>query len=152
MKIGDIVENFTLKDQNGNEFDLYGNLDKKVLLVFYPKDNSPVCSRQLSEYQFNIDEFNKNGIKVVGINTESVDSHLTFCNNQQINFPLLSDIDKKVSRSFDALTLLGLNKRKIVLIDTDKKIKYTKSVAAFRYPGSGYIFEELNKLQIVLWA
>ena len=152
MKIGDMVENFTLKDQNGNEFDLYKNLDKKILLVFYPKDNSPVCSMQLSEYQLNIDDFDKNGIKVVGINTESVDSHQTFCNYRQINFPLLSDVDKKVSRSFDALTLLGLNKRKLVLIDTDKKIKYEQSIAAFRYPGSGYILEKLKKLQIILWA
>lgn len=152
MKIGDMVENFTLKDQNGNEFDLYKNLDKKILLVFYPKDNSPVCSMQLSEYQLNINDFDKNGIKVIGINTESVDSHLTFCNHRQINFPLLSDVDKKVSRSFDALTLLGLNKRKLVLIDTDKKIKYGQSVAAFRYPGSGYILEKLKKLQIILWA
>ena len=48
MKLGDIAPNFRLKTMEGNEFELYQNLDKKVLLVFYPKDETPVCSSQFS--------------------------------------------------------------------------------------------------------
>lgn len=55
--VGQSVQNFILPDQNGNDFDLYKNLDKNILLVFYPKDNSPVCSRQLSDYYLNKKNF-----------------------------------------------------------------------------------------------
>ena len=54
-------------------------LIKQILLVFYPKDDTPVCSTQLAEYNDNLDEFIKNGIKVVGINADTVQSHLDFC-------------------------------------------------------------------------
>ena len=49
--VGAIVENFSLKDQEGNTFNLYENLDESILLVFYPKDDSPVCTKQLTNYQ-----------------------------------------------------------------------------------------------------
>jgi len=67
--VGDIAKNFSLKDQYGNKFELYKNLDKRILLVFYPKDDSRVCSLQLSNYQKYLNEFEKNNINVVGINT-----------------------------------------------------------------------------------
>ena len=57
--VGNIVENFILKDQNGNDFNLYENLYRIILLVFYPKDNSPVCTRQLTNYNLNKAEFEK---------------------------------------------------------------------------------------------
>jgi peroxiredoxin Q/BCP len=59
MKTGDIAPNFKLKDQNGNDFELYENLNKKVLLIFYPKDETPVCSTQLAEYNNNRHEFDE---------------------------------------------------------------------------------------------
>ena len=61
---GDLTtSNFILKDERGVEFELYKSLNQKVLLVFYPKDDTPVCSSQLAEYNENIDEFLKYGIK-----------------------------------------------------------------------------------------
>lgn len=59
MSEGDIEPNFRLKDQNGNDFELYENLTAKVLLVFYPKDDTPVYSSQLAEYNINLNEFSK---------------------------------------------------------------------------------------------
>jgi peroxiredoxin Q/BCP len=55
--VGDIAKNFSLKDQNGNVFELYNNLNKRILLVFYPKDDSPVCTLQLSNYKQYLNEF-----------------------------------------------------------------------------------------------
>ncbi len=72
MKAGDIAPNFILKDEAGNDFELYKNLDKQVLLAFYPKDDTLVCSSQLTDYNQNLDEFIKNGVRVVGISTDSV--------------------------------------------------------------------------------
>ncbi len=122
MKQGEIAPNFKLKDETGKDFELYKNLDKKILLVFYPKDDTPVCSAQLAEYNDNIHEFINSRINVVGINTDSVRSHLDFCKKLKINFPLLSDEDKKVSRQYGAINFLGMNKRTLVLIGTDRRV------------------------------
>lgn len=133
MKIGEYVENFVLKDQNGNEFDLYKNLKQNVLLVFYPRDNTVVCSRQLSDYSLNLDEFINKGILVVGINSDSIESHKSFCSELKINFPVLSDPFKEISRRFNAINLLGLTKRKLVLIMIDRRIGFEKTVLSFRF-------------------
>lgn len=146
MKEGDFVSNFILKDENGNEYDLYKNLDKRVLLAFYPKDDTPVCSTQLAEYNNNLYEFEKNGVKVVGISTDSVDSHEKFCSKLKLNFPLLSDVDKKVSKQFDAINLIGMNKRMLVLIGTDKKVLWSDSTLPVTYIKTGDILEKVQQL------
>ena len=144
-----IAENFILKDQDGKNFELYKNLDKNILLIFYPKDNSLVCSKQLRSYQLNINLFKKSGIMPVGINIESVDSHKIFCELKGIDFPLLSDIGKTVSRKFDALNLLSLNKRKLVLINTLKEIVYEKNMFTLNYIRIEDILKDLRRLNII---
>jgi thioredoxin-dependent peroxiredoxin len=141
--VGDIAENFILKDQNENDFELYKNLDKRILLVFYPKDDSPVCSKQLSDYERNINEFEKFKINIVAINTADIDSHLSFCNKLGVNFPVLSDISKQVSINYKALNLLGIVKRKIVLINIDKRIILEKVVLPFNYINTAKILKEV---------
>ena len=148
MKVGDIVQNFILKDENGNDFELYKNLDKKVLLVFYPKDDTLVCSSQLSDYDKNIDEFINNDIRVVGISTDSVSSHYTFCNKLKLNFPLLSDTAKTVSKQFDAINLFGMRKRLLVLIGTNKKVLWTDSTLTVTYIKTREILEKAKLLSI----
>jgi len=144
MKEGDFVSNFILKDENGNEFDLYKNLDKKVLLAFYPKDDSLVCSTQLSNYNQSLDDFIKHGVRVVGISTDSVESHSNFCSKLKLNFPLLADADKTVSKQFNALNFLGINKRLLVLIGTDKKVLWTDSTLSFTYIKTEEILEKVK--------
>jgi len=142
--VGDIAKNFSLKDQYGNKFELYKNLDKRILLVFYPKDDSRVCSLQLSNYQKYLNEFEKNNINVVGINTAAEDSHFSFCNKLMLNFPVLSDISKQISKNYKALNLLGINKRKLVLIDTNKRIIFEKAIFPFYYLKVGQILKKVN--------
>ncbi len=148
MKIGDSVENFQLKDQFGNEFDLFKNLDKDVLLVFYPKDNTPVCTKQLVDYSLNKAELEKYGIKIIGVNIDPVESHNSFCQNNNIDFPVLSDVEKKVSKQFDALNFLNQNKRKLVLIGKDKKIKFERSTLSMFFVDSRQLLSELMKTQL----
>lgn len=145
MKIGDTVENFQLFDQYNKKFDLYENLNTEVLLVFYPKDNSPVCTKQLVDYSLNQDELKKIGIKTVGINIEPPESHLNFCQNNKIEFPVLSDVDKKISTSYDALNILGQNKRKLVLIGKDKKVKLIKTTFPIFFVDSRKLLLEIKK-------
>jgi thioredoxin-dependent peroxiredoxin len=148
MKVGDIVSNFLLKDEKGNEFDLYKNLDSKVLLAFYPKDDTLVCSTQLTNYNQNLDDFIKHGVRVVGISTDSVESHSNFCRKLKLNFPLLADVDKNVSKQFDAINFLGINKRLLVLIGTDKRILWTDSTLSFTYIKTEEILEKVKSSSI----
>jgi len=146
MKAGDIAPNFILKDEAGNNFELYKNLDKQVLLVFYPKDDTLVCSSQLTDYNQNLDEFIKNGIRVVGISTDSVESHSDFCSKLKLNFPLLADVDKTVSRMFNAVNFIGMNKRLLVFIGTDKRLLWIGSTLPVRYIKTGVILEKIKLL------
>ncbi len=146
MKAGDIVPNFILNDEKGNEFELYKHLDTMLLIVFYPKDDTPVCSSQLAEYNNNLDNFIKNGVRIVGISTDSVISHLAFCKRLKLKFPLLSDADKKVSRQFNAINFLGMTKRLLVLIGIDKKVLWIGSTLALTYIKTGEIIKKLNYL------
>lgn len=143
------AENFILKDQYGNNFELYKNLDNKILLIFYPKDNSRVCSRQLDNYQKNIELFESQGIKPVGINIESVDSHKSFCSKLDIDFTLLSDYDKKISKRFKALNLFSINKRKLVLLNSQAEIIYERTVPALMYDNVEKILKDLRDKQII---
>jgi peroxiredoxin len=146
MKVGNIAPNFILKDERGNDFELYANLDKQVLLVFYPKDDTLVCSAQLQNYNDDLSDFNKRGIKIIGISTDSVESHFLFCNKLKLNFILLADVDKKVSKAFDAINFLGSSKRLLVLIDTDKKVIWIDSTLSITFIKSAEILKNIELL------
>lgn len=148
MKSGDLVSNFVLKNENGNDFELYENLDKLVLLAFYPKDDTLVCSTQLSDYNKNLNDFIRNGVRVIGISTDSVESHSNFCSKLKLNFPLLADIDKSVSKQFGAINFLGINKRMLVLIGTDKKVLWTDSTMSITYIKTEEILEKVKLISI----
>jgi thioredoxin-dependent peroxiredoxin len=144
--IGDIAQDFTLKDQNGNLFSLYNSLNSKILLIFYPKDNTPVCTRQLTDYQINKRVFDNLGINLIGINTGSVESHNSFTKSCYLDFPVLSDPSKEVSSKYKALNFFGGNKRKLVLIGIDKKILFEKDVLSFTYLSSGKLKEIFKRI------
>lgn len=143
------AENFVLSDQHGNKFELYRNLEKNILLIFYPKDRSLVCSRQLSNYQLNIQKFLEMGIQPVAINVESIDSHKSFCDLKGLEFSVLSDNEKTVSKRFGALNILSLNKRKLVLINPGKEIVYEKTVFTLNFPKTDDILKDLRSLKII---
>jgi len=148
MKAGDPVSNFVLKDENGNDFELFENLDKLVLLAFYPKDDTLVCSSQLSDYNKNLNDFIRSGVRVIGISTDSVESHSNFCSKLKLNFPLLADEDKTVSKQFDAVNFLGMNKRLLVLIGTDKKVLWIDSTMSITYIKTEEILEKVKLISI----
>ena len=139
--VGEVAENFSLDDQDGNIFNLYENLDQSILLVFYPKDDSLVCTEQLNNYQEELQLLKNSGIKVVGINTNFEKSHRSFCNKLSLEFPLLADKTKSVSRQFKALNIFGINKRKLVLINRNRTIEFEKTVLPNRYVSSAKIIK-----------
>jgi len=144
--IGEIVKDFSAIDQDGNKFRLYDILGKglKVLLIFYPRDNSPVCTKQLSDYQANKNYFAGRNIFLLGVNIAGGSSHKNFCTQSKIDFPILIDESKHISKQFNALNFLGSNKRKLILIGTDKKIVFERTVFALTYLSSDEIFHALS--------
>ena len=94
LEIGMKAPDFTLKDKNGNAFTLSSLLGKKVVLYFYPKDNTPGCTRQACAFAGAYKQFEAKGIEVIGISKDSVASHQKFAEKYDLPFILLSDPDR----------------------------------------------------------
>lgn len=139
MKAG----NFVLKDQYGNDFELYKNLSSSLLLVFYPKNKSLVCSVQLKDYSKNLDLFAKSGIKLAAVNNGLPHEHSLFCTDKNLNIILLSDPDFIVAGQFSALYPFKIIKRKLILIDKNCEIVFKRTFSPYRYWGAEKILEHL---------
>ena len=94
LQIGMKAPDFTLKDQNGTPVSLSAFLGKKVVLYFYPKDNTPGCTRQACAFAAAYDEFKAADTVVIGISKDSVASHEKFAAKYQLPFILLSDPER----------------------------------------------------------
>ena len=94
IKAGDIAPNFTLKDKDGAEVSLSDFRGKKVVLYFYPKDNTPGCTRQACAFAQSYDGFKTKDVAVIGISRDSVASHLRFAEKYDLPFVLLSDPER----------------------------------------------------------
>ena len=93
LGIGDKAPQFTLKDKDGREVSLSDFLGKRVVVYFYPKDNTPGCTRQACAFAAAFDEFKRRDIAVIGISRDSVASHAKFAEKHGLPFVLLSDPD-----------------------------------------------------------
>ena len=91
LEIGMKAPEFTLNDKNGESVSLSDFLGKKVVLYFYPKDNTPGCSRQACAFAGAYEDFQKKGVVVIGVSKDSVASHQKFAEKYQLPFILLSD-------------------------------------------------------------
>ncbi len=92
---------FTLPDKNGDQVSLSDFLGKKVILYFYPRDNTPGCSRQAAAFAQSHDAFTEKGVVVIGISKDSVASHQKFAEKYELPFILLSDPELEVIRAYD---------------------------------------------------
>lgn len=125
--VGGSAPDFTLQSTEG-EITLSKKLKEgAVLLVFYPGDDTPVCTKQLCNYRDNLDTFDDLNVQVLAINPQSDESHRKFATKQNFPFPLLSDPDGKVCKQYGALNFLGMAKRALVLIGKDRKVKWRQA-------------------------
>lgn len=101
LKIGDKAPDFTLTDKDGRSVSLSDFLGKRVVLYFYPKDNTPGCTRQACAFASAYSEFQARGVEVIGISKDSVASHVKFAEKYNLNFILLSDPDIQAITAYD---------------------------------------------------
>ena len=127
MKTGETAPEFTLPGGDGNAWKLSDHKGKPVVLLFYPGDNTPVCTVQLCSVRDHWSEYQATGAEVVGISTDSVESHKDFAEKKQLPLRLLSDSGGKVSAMYGMKSWLpGRSARGVVVIDKDGKIAYHK--------------------------
>lgn len=101
MKVGDTAPQFTAKDTNGNLFESQSIIGKQaVVIYFYPKDETRVCTEQACSFRDNYQQFKDLGAEVIGISSDSVQSHIKFKSKYQLPFILLSDSEKKIRKQF----------------------------------------------------
>ena len=100
LKIGDIAPDFSLADKNGNEVRLSDFKGKRVVLYFYPKDNTPGCTRQACAFAASLAEFEKRNVAVIAISRDSVASHEKFAAKYDLPFTLLSDPERKAIEAY----------------------------------------------------
>jgi peroxiredoxin Q/BCP len=125
--IGEVAPDFTLPSTEG-AIRLSDRLKHRaVLLVFYPGDDTPVCTRQLCDYRDHLGAFEKLQVDVLGVNPQSLASHQKFADKHGLSFPLLADTHKSVCRDYGALGLLGMAKRALVLIAGDGKVRWRRT-------------------------
>jgi peroxiredoxin len=126
-QVGELAPDFTLPSTQGS-VRLSEHLAKQpVLLVFYPGDDTPVCTKQLCNYRDHMDVFSDLGVEVLGINPQSESSHAGFAKKYALPFPLLSDEGGAVCRQYGAVSFLGMAKRALVLIGQDGRVKWRRT-------------------------
>lgn len=117
---------FTLKDGNGETWRLSDHRGKVVVLLFYPGDETPVCTRQMCSLRDRWDDYLATGAEVVGISSDSVESHKNFSAHHSLPLRLLSDSDGAVSRLYSARSLIpGRVARAVFVIDAKGILRYS---------------------------
>jgi peroxiredoxin Q/BCP len=122
---GASAPDFTLPSQEGTPVSLKGYRGKWVVLYFYPKDQTPGCSREAHNFQVDQPKYAERDAVVLGVSLDSVESHKKFCTKEGLNFKLLADTDHKVTDAYGSLTNFGVVKfaaRNTFVIDPQGKI------------------------------
>ncbi|MBI4015124.1 MAG: peroxiredoxin [Candidatus Aenigmarchaeota archaeon] len=126
LKEGEDVNPLEAFDQEGKlqKLDFKGT----TIVYFYPRDNTPGCTREACGFRNDIEQFKKLGVKVFGVSTDSVESHKKFVEKYKLNFPLLSDKEKKICKAFGVPALIAAKRvtfvvknGKVVYVDSDVK-------------------------------
>ncbi len=149
MKIGDIAPDFALRDLDGDKWRLGDHRGKTVVLLFYPGDDTPVCTKQLCSVRDNWSKYKETGAEVVGISMDSVSSHKSFADKYSLTLKLLSDETGEVVKDYGVRSWLpGRAARGVVVIDKEGRIAYHKvqAISLFR-PKDDDILDVIRQTQ-----
>ncbi|MDT7540349.1 MAG: thioredoxin-dependent peroxiredoxin [Acidobacteriota bacterium] len=147
--VGEPGPDFTLKDGEGHEWKLSDNRGRVVVLLFYPGDETPVCTRQLCSVRDNWEQYRETGAEVVGISTDTEESHRRFAEKRELPLRLLSDPKGEVSKLYGASSWLpGRSARAVVVIDAAGIVRSRKvqPLSVFR-PRDAEIIEAIRAAQ-----
>ena len=146
MNIGDNAPDFTIKDGSGNDWTLSEHRGRTVVLMFYPGDDTPVCTKEMCSVRDHWSAYQATGAVVVGISTDSVESHDKFADKYDLPLRLLSDPEGKVRDLYGAKSILpGRTGRAEFVIDPRGKLTYKKvrPIGLFR-PSDADVIAAIN--------
>src|SRR5215216_2574893 len=125
LSVNQPAPDFTLKDGNGDDWRLSDQRGKVVVLLFYPGDETPVCTRQMCSVRDRWDDYLATGAEVVGISSDSVESHKKFAEHHNLPLRLLSDSERAVAKLYGAESLIpGRVARSVFVIDAKGILRY----------------------------
>lgn len=130
VSVGDKAPDFTLPGTGGQAYSLSQYSGKTVVLVFYPGDDTPVCTKQLNCYNNELAQFVDVGAQVLAISAQDIASHERFATKHGFQFPLLSDTDKAVAGLYGTLGPLGFPRRSVFVIDAQGVVRYAHRAIA----------------------
>jgi peroxiredoxin Q/BCP len=125
VKVGDTAPTFTAPLQDGGTFDSAELLGRKwLVLFFYPKDNTPVCTREACAFRDSYEAFAAAGAEVVGVSSDTAESHARFAAKHRLPFPIVADTDRKLRRLFGVANPLGVIPGRVTyVIDRDGVVR-----------------------------
>src|SRR3954454_11465440 len=149
VALGDKAPPFRLPGTGGREYALEDERGRVVVLVFYPGDNTPVCTTQLRSYTADWSRFEEVDATVWAINPESVEIHEDFaCKEGGFAFPLLADTDKAVGTAYGVLGPVGFYRRSIFVIDGDGVVRYAhRALSGTTFRSTDEIVEAVKAAQ-----
>ena len=134
LSIGDRAPAFALPSTGGSTVSLADFAGRAVVLVFYPGDDTPVCTKQLNSYNNDVEQFESLDAQVLGISAQSIDSHERFSDKHGFKFPLLADTDKAVAGLYGTLGPLGFPRRSVFIVDGAGIVRYAhRAIAGLTY-------------------
>lgn len=145
--VGDLAVDFTLPSTRGDVRLRDLLREGAVLLVFHPKDNTLVCTRQLCNYRDNLSCFEELGVQLLAINDDSLETHLAFARKYDFPFPLASDAQRRVSHRYGVLLDLFKLRRALVLVGEDGRIWWRHSELRLFHRGAAELREVIEELR-----
>lgn len=123
LKVGDIAPDFTSVDHDGEEIRLSSFKGKPVVVYFYPKDDTPGCTVEACNFRDNYDNYEKKGVKVLGVSVDSQKSHKKFVEKYGLNFTLVADDKKEIAKNYGVLGERNAS-RVTYIIDREGKVAH----------------------------
>lgn len=136
LEIGEKAPNFDAIDQNGQKITLSQFSGKKIVLYFYPKDNTPGCTAEACDFRDNYQQLQSLGFEVIGVSTDDEKSHQKFINKFNLPFPLIADTDHQISELFGVWgeknmygkKYMGINRTTFIIDEKGEIIQIIKKV------------------------
>jgi peroxiredoxin Q/BCP len=148
LAVGDKAPDFTLPGTGDRSYSLAEYRGKPVVLVFYPGDDTPVCTKQLNAYNDGLGQFTDLGAQVLAISAQDIASHERFSTKHGgFEFPLLADTDKAVAGLYGTLGPIGFPRRSVFIVDGDGVIRYAhRAIAGLTYRPVSELVAALQQL------
>ena len=144
-EVGNIAPDFELKDESGKSWRLSEQKGRVVAMIFYPRDETPVCTKQMCSMRDRWTEYESTGAEVVAISVGTVESHKKFADHHGLPQRLLADERGEVTRLYNVKSLLGGSQRAVIVIDPNGVIRYRRSVIPIFRPSDDEVIKAIGE-------